>query len=136
MDFHHKVAYRFERAYRITKKQPEKKQQLNLDIIEVISEHSEFIEMDNIALYFCLYFCIFYNNPELVEFLRTLIKKMRIDHPGINRLLELIDVNGVQRLRTVGEQINAQVYHLVLYEAYNNRLRIIYTQITRQLKFI
>jgi hypothetical protein len=79
VDFHHKVAYRFERAYRITKKQPEKISQLNMDVISVISEHSEFIMNDPSALFFCLYFCIFYKNPDLVEFLRTLLAKMGLD---------------------------------------------------------
>jgi len=78
VDFHHKVAYRFERAYRIVKIHPEKRNQLNLDIVEVISENSEYIQYDQTSLFFCLYFCIFYNNPALVDFLRTLIKKMMI----------------------------------------------------------
>ena len=43
VDFHHKVAYRFERAYRIVKIHPEKKNQLNLDIVEVISENSDYV---------------------------------------------------------------------------------------------
>ena len=44
VDFHHKVAYRFEKAYRLGKKMSEKKQSLNLDIIDCISEHSGYIE--------------------------------------------------------------------------------------------
>ena len=44
VDFHHKVAYRFEKAYRLGKKTVEKKQSLNLDIIDCISEHSGYIE--------------------------------------------------------------------------------------------
>mmetsp|Transcript_33505 Transcript_33505/g.51470 ORF Transcript_33505/g.51470 Transcript_33505/m.51470 type:complete len:119 (+) Transcript_33505:848-1204(+) len=44
VDFHHKVAYRYEKAYRLSKKNPEKKQALNLDIIEVIRENSDYIE--------------------------------------------------------------------------------------------
>jgi len=95
VDFHHKVAYRFEKSYRLIKKSPEKKNQLNLDIIEVISDHSDFIEQDANALFFCLYFCIYYNNPEMVEFLKTLIKKMRVDNTEINYLLEQIELNGV-----------------------------------------
>ena len=79
VDFHHKVAYRFEKAYRLSKKQPHKKQALNLEIIDIISEHSDYIEQDPMALFYCLYFCIYYNNPELVEFLRTLILKMDSD---------------------------------------------------------
>jgi len=44
VDFHHKVAYRFEKAYRLGKKQPSKKQALNLEIIDIISEHSDYID--------------------------------------------------------------------------------------------
>ena len=44
VDFHHKVAYRFEKCYRLGKKSPEKKNTLNLEIIEIISEHSDYIE--------------------------------------------------------------------------------------------
>jgi hypothetical protein len=73
VDFHHKVAYRFEKAYRLGKKMTEKKQSLNLDIIDCISEHSGYIEQDPMALFYCLFFCIYYRNEELVEFLRSLI---------------------------------------------------------------
>jgi len=44
VDFHHKVAYRFEKGYRLTKKQPSKKKALNMEIIEIISEHGDYIE--------------------------------------------------------------------------------------------
>jgi len=66
-----------------------------LDIIEVISDHSDYIEDDYMSLFFCLYFCIYYNNPEMVVFLKTLIKKMRIENQEIDYLLEQIELNGV-----------------------------------------
>jgi hypothetical protein len=78
VDFHHKVAYRYERSYRLGKKQPHRKNALNMEIVEIISEHSDYIEADPMALFYCLYFCIYYNNPDLVEFLRTLINKMTL----------------------------------------------------------
>lgn len=28
------------------------------------------------ALFYCLYFCIYYNNPEIVEFLKILVDKL------------------------------------------------------------
>lgn len=73
VDFHHKVAYRYEKAYRLGKQNQKKRQQLNMEIIEIISEHSDYLEHDPMALFYCLYFCIYYNNSDLVEFLRTLI---------------------------------------------------------------
>jgi hypothetical protein len=67
------------------------------------------------ALFYCLYFCIYYNNPDLVEFLRTLISKMESKPEKIDMLLEAIDVNGIERIRTVGEAINSHIYHIVFY---------------------
>ena len=67
------------------------------------------------ALFYCLYFCIYYKNPDIVEFLRTLILKIVHKKDKITQLLEYIDVNGIERLRTVGEQINTFVYHVVFY---------------------
>lgn len=136
VDFHHKVFYRYEKAYRLGKKQPQKKQALNLEIIEIISEHGDYIEQDPMALFYCLYFCVYFNNPDLVEFLRTLIKKMDSKPERINQMLEHIDVNGIDRLRTTGEVINSHVYHMVFYQAVDDDLRIVYAQILRQLKFI
>ena len=57
-----------------------KKKSMNMEIIEIISEHSDYIEQDPLALFYCLYFCIYYKNPDLVEFLRTLIQKMGNDN--------------------------------------------------------
>jgi len=44
VDFHHKVAYRFEKAYRLGKKMSVKKAALNAEIIAIISEHDAYIE--------------------------------------------------------------------------------------------
>ena len=44
VDFHHKVAYRFEKAYRLGKKMTTKKKAMNMEIIEIISEHSDYLE--------------------------------------------------------------------------------------------
>jgi len=76
VDFHHKVAYRFEKAYRLGKKMSVKKAALNNEITNIISEHSSYLEQDPMALFYCLYFCIYYNNPEIVEFLTILIKNL------------------------------------------------------------
>ena len=66
------------------------------------------------ALFYCLFFCIYYKNQEMVEFLRTLIHKIHA-HEKIDKLLEYIDIHGIQRLRMKGEQINQLVYHFVFY---------------------
>ena len=105
VDFHHKVAYRFEKAYRLGKKVSDRKQSLNLEIIDCISEHSGYIEQDPMALFYCLFFCIYFKNEDLVEFLRNLIHKIHTNEK-IDRLLEYIDQDGIDKIRTVGEQIN------------------------------
>jgi hypothetical protein len=66
------------------------------------------------ALFYCLFFCIYFKNEELVEFLRTLIHKIH-SHDKIDRLLEYIDTDGIDRIRTVDEPINQLVYHMVFY---------------------
>jgi len=126
VDFHHKIAYRFEKAYRLGKKMNDRKQTLNLEIIDCISEHSGYIEQDPMALFYCLFFCIQYNNESLVEFLRTLINKIH-SHDKIDKMLEYIDVNGIHRIRQDGEQIRQLVYHMVFYQAVDDDLRIVYS---------
>jgi hypothetical protein len=70
VDFHHKISYRFEKAYRLRKKNLENWSFLNLDIVECISEHSGYIESDPMVFFYCLFFCIYYRNERLVEFFR------------------------------------------------------------------
>ena len=74
VDFHHKISYRFEKAYRLSKaKANQNVKMLNLEIIDCISEFSGYIEHDPMALFYCLYFCIYYHNKSMVEFIRQLI---------------------------------------------------------------
>lgn len=69
------------------------------------------------ALFYCLYFCIYYNNPELVEFLKILIEKMGdSDKPEkIDEILKMIVENDISRLRTIGDPLNVHVYHMVFF---------------------
>lgn len=62
----------------------------------------------------------------MVEFLRTLIQKIH-SHDQIDKLLEYIDVNGIDRLRTRGDHLNQLVYHMVMYRAMDDDLKIIYS---------
>jgi len=103
----------------------------------MISEHSDYIEQDPLALFYCMYFCIYYKNPDIVEFLRTLVKKITTIVPDkITSMLEYIDVHGIDRLRKIGENINTHVYHIVFYQAVDDNLRVVYSQILRQLRYI
>ena len=140
VDFHHKIAYKYERAFRLGKKNPEKQQELDLDIIDFLSEFSDYIQHDPMVLFYCMFFCIFYDNSFLVEFLRHLIDKLRIKdnekRKKFDLVLDYIDVNGLERLRTVGESINTTVYHLVFYQAINDNLRVVYSKILKKLNQI
>jgi len=90
---------------------------MNREILEVISDHSEYLFHDPMTFFYCLYFCIFFRNPEIIEILRTLITKIDESHlpSKVFKLLEFIDVNGVDRLRRKGDDMNTLVYHIVLY---------------------
>lgn len=65
-----------------------------------------------------------------MEFLRQLIHKIH-SHEKIDKLLEYIDQEGIDKIRTVGEQINQIVYHMVFYQAIDDNLRIVYSSILR-----
>ena len=43
VDFHHKIAYKYERAYKLGKKSPQKQQELDMEIIDLLSEFSDYI---------------------------------------------------------------------------------------------
>mmetsp|Transcript_12393 Transcript_12393/g.19339 ORF Transcript_12393/g.19339 Transcript_12393/m.19339 type:complete len:148 (+) Transcript_12393:2321-2764(+) len=114
---------------------PDQQGMLNLELVDLISEFSGFIEHDRMAIFYCLYFCIFYNNQSIVDFFRSLIVKLPQNNKT-DQLLEYIDVYGIRELRGVGSQINSLVYHMVLYQAVDDNLRIVYGQIFNKLRFI
>jgi hypothetical protein len=37
-------------------------------------------------------------------------------------------------LRTIGHQLNTQVYHMVMYQSFNDKLRIVYKAVIEQLR--
>jgi len=62
VDFHHRVAFRFEKAYQLCRKQPEKKELLNKEIMDVVTDCSSYLEYEPTGLAYLLFFCILYNN--------------------------------------------------------------------------
>lgn len=131
VDFHHKIAYRFEKAYRLGKKMGKQRlATLNLEIIDQINEHMPYIDQDPMTLFYLVFFCIYYSNKHLLDFVRKLIARSP-PIKQIQKLLEYIDGNGIEKIRTVGQQINSIVYHMVFYQAVNDNLRIVYSQILR-----
>jgi hypothetical protein len=99
VDFHHKIAYRFEKAYRLGKKSGEKKAALNLEIIDCISDLSGYVETDPMTLFYCLFFCIYYNNADLIKMLLRFIIKKVPHQEKTDKLLEQIDMYGIDRIR-------------------------------------
>ena len=71
VDFHHKIAYKFEKAYHLGKVDPGR-ESINKDIIGQIGEHSDYLEQDPMSLFYMLYFCIYFNNPVIANFLSAL----------------------------------------------------------------
>lgn len=123
------------------KKDPSKQYNLNIEIIELLSEFSDYIHADPMVLFYCLYFCIYFNNSFIVEFLRTLIEKLpefsaEEYQSKFSVLLDQIDVNGIERLRQSGESINQRIYHIVFYQAMDDQLRVVYSQILHKLRFL
>lgn len=90
------------------------------------------------ALFYCLYFCVYYNNPVLVDFVRNIFiglpQEDRLEQ--ITDIVALVDDNKLEKLRTVGEQVNTLLYHMVLYQAVDDDLRVVYSQIIRRLKAV
>ena len=67
VDFHHMIAYRFEKQYRLGKNLPKKERQtLNLDIMHKIGEFNDYIQQDSMSLFYILFFAIYYRNVEII----------------------------------------------------------------------
>lgn len=92
------------------------------------------------CLFYCLFFCIYYNNAEMLDFLRPLIDQIDASKSSscakIYQLLELIEQHSMMDLRAHDQKANRVTYHLVLYQAIDDNLRIVYANILRQLRFV
>jgi len=107
VDFHHKMAYRFEKAYRLRKKVAgEQKRTYTLEIIDCMAEFSQYVEQFESSLFYCLHFCIIYDIPDLVNFFRDTIQIVDYTDERTDQLLESIDIYGITRLRLIGDPAN------------------------------
>lgn len=43
-----------------------KKDTLNQEIVSIISEHGTYIDQDPMVLFYSMYYCIYYKNPDIV----------------------------------------------------------------------
>ena len=125
VDFHHSIAYRFEKAYRLEKSARQTQQTVNLEIIQKIGDFTDYIRQDSMSLFYILYFCIYFKNKQLVPFVKDFINKAD-RRPKTEKLLEYLDTFGIDKLRDIGEPINNIVYHMVLYQAIDDKLRVVY----------
>jgi len=71
-----------------------------------VREFSWYIDQEESSVFFCLYFCVYYNIPELVEFFRKIIESVDYQDQQTDQLLEAVDVYGVARLRHIGDPAN------------------------------
>ena len=106
-----------------------------MGLIQLIGSFSDYIEQDTMSLFYVLFFCVFYRNQEMIQFVRSLLSKQKKNHK-IEQLLEYIDIHGVEKIRTIGELINNIVYHMVLYQAFDEKLKIVYSMLFKQMRFV
>ena len=109
--------------------------------MRILEDHSDYIEADPSSLFYCVYFCIVFNNPFILEFIRALVNKMTTltihqISKKIDTLLDLIDLNGIDRLRATGEKLNLLVFHYVMYQAFHDSLRVVYFKIIKLLQHL
>lgn len=96
-----------------------------MEIIVTISENAEFAQKYKLAFFYCLFFCIYFNNQHVLKFLRTLINKVAKVDTQTLELLKQIDTHGLECLRQQGTELNSVVYHQAMYQAFNDKLRVV-----------
>jgi len=71
VDFLHQIAYCFERSYGLKMAGKEERIiiQSNKEIKDLINGGEWIIKMDPMILFYCLYFCVYYENELLKEYL-------------------------------------------------------------------
>lgn len=78
VDFHHQIAYAFEKSYRLRENQkPEAVvKAANHEITQLLSSQKWILQLDPLIVFYCLYFSTFYRNEEALAFLKELIQKL------------------------------------------------------------
>jgi len=76
----------------------------------------------------------------MIQFVRVLVSKIEFTDKKavdlVEYLLERLDTYGMDTIRKVGEKVNEEIYHLVMFQAFDDRLSIVYSQVIQTLKFI
>jgi hypothetical protein len=78
VDYHHQIAYVFEKSFRLRENnKPEAVvKAANVEITQLIAGQTWILQLDPLILFYCLYFSVFYQNEELLSFLKDLIEKL------------------------------------------------------------
>ena len=78
VDFHHQIAYGFEKSYqfRINQKPQNMVLQANKEIMALLDNQLWILEIDPMILFYCLHFSVYYQNTEMIEFTRKLIDSL------------------------------------------------------------
>lgn len=74
LDARHQIAYAFEKAARLKANQKPDKvvEAANKDILKMLSSQSWVIKADPMLLFYCIYFCVFYKNEDVLGPMREL----------------------------------------------------------------
>jgi len=69
------------------------------------------LEADPTAIFYFLYFCIYFNNTFIIDFLKTVIEKLgslnrEVQDEKTDYLLKMLDSHGLDRLRCQGDPVN------------------------------
>lgn len=77
VDFHHQIAYRFEKAarFKANKKPAAIINAANSEIIKLIDSGSWIIDIDPMIIFYSIYFSVFYQNTELFTYLDSYVKR-------------------------------------------------------------
>lgn len=76
VDFHHQIAYRFEKSWKIKINNGLESiiEQADNDIKELLENQLWILEIDPMILFYCLHFSVYYQNHEMCEWTEQMIK--------------------------------------------------------------
>ena len=109
--------------------------------MHLVDEHSDYIQHDPLSLFYLVFFCVFFKNMEIYRFLKMLIFKMgtirdKTASGQVNTIIDMIDQYGFEMLRQVGEKPNRILYHMAMYNAFDDDLRILYSPLIKKMQFV
>ena len=125
----------FERAYKAKNYDDSAQENLNTEIVRLIAQNSADIMLNNKLFLYCFFYCIYYNHRKLAMILTTLLSKLEMKDPELEYILDLLDQYGIDAIKSKAN-INCQIYHLVMYRAIEDQLRVIYKLIINKLPIL